>query len=30
MQVTVERVKNDVRQLSREDLREVQDFLNTL
>ena len=30
MQVTVERVKNDVKQLSREDLREVQEFLDTL
>lgn len=30
MQATVERVKNDVKQLSREELREVQDFLDTL
>jgi hypothetical protein len=30
MQITVERVKNDVKQLSREDLREVQEFLDTL
>ncbi len=30
MQVTVERVKNDVKQLSREDLRKVQEFLDTL